>query len=303
VIDLDAGVNLTGLLKHFYLLRLPKWAYLLFFVGLFVMVLLLVGIGGYFVKNNYDSIQTASTERMVAIKGGRTTIGQSGKGVIDNPSHEVLLDAYWIDQFEVTVKQYVAFCKTQNYKLPKDPKFQTMPNYFTDSRWENYPAVNVTWYDAQKYCDCLHKRLPTEAEWENAARNTTIKNVKQFQTSMENYPDRSLLAYSPNYGIIEGKADAYPFTAEVGSFSKNSYHLFDMGGNVSEWCLDSYSKDFYLIGQIDNPVNQEESDYAVVRGPSWLEWKGGNVAKRDRKKKSMGYRNVGFRCVTTNQSN
>ena len=271
----------------------PNWL-LIAFLSLAVLLLFYIAFSDI-IKSIFNQIDT---DNMVLIKGETVTIGKSGNAS-DNPSHKVTLSPYWIDENEVTVKEYVEFCIEHGFELPPNPDFKNMTNYFTKKDWENYSVVNVTWYEAKRYCECQNKRLPTEAEWENAARNKKIKLVEQFKPEEGNYPDSSLLIYFKKYHTINLTNDQYPYTSPVGAFIENHNNIFDLNGNVSEWCLDSYSREFYIISSENNPFNSDStSKYAVVRGPSWFNWNS-DVTNRNRKNKSQRYWDIGFRCVAT----
>ncbi|MBU2650984.1 MAG: SUMF1/EgtB/PvdO family nonheme iron enzyme [Bacteroidetes bacterium] len=268
-------------------------------VKLLLFVLLAAAIIYFWnpISDIFKSDPDREMKNMEMINGGLVTIGQSGINS-DNPSHNVTLSPFWIDKNEVTVGEYLKYCKEQNIQIPADPNFPNMPDYFTDPKWSNYPVVNISWFEAKLYCERQNKRLPTEAEWESAARNSENNSTYQFLPFETNYPDSSILEYFPDYQPVDLKNDKFPFTSPVGTFKANHNNVFDLNGNVSEWCLDGYEKNYYRESTEFNPVNIDSTlRKAVVRGPSWLTWDNGNVAKRNRRHKNHKYREIGFRCV------
>lgn len=265
---------------------------------------------GVFLYKSIDSIIEKAhditfpkTKGMVLIKGADVKIGKSGSYDDDGPCHTIHLDSYWIDKHEVTVEEYVKYCKSNNVDIPPDPQFPSMPNYFTDPRWRKYPVVNVTWWEAIQYCKAIGKRLPTEAEWENAARYWDQEDhlfpfKDQNGVPTGNYPDISYRGYYPKAKLpTKAKNDGYSFTARVGSFKANGNGTYDLDGNVSEWCMDAYSKNYYKVSPRKNPCNKDTTaKRCVVRGPSWAQWYD-VVTTRNRFNKGRRSRYIGFRCA------
>lgn len=248
-------------------------------------------------------VLSPTTKKMILIKAKDSKIGRSGSSDDDSPERAIYLDAYWIDKFEITVEEYIKHCTENNIEFPPDPTFPNMPNYFTDSRWRKYPAVNITWWEAKRYCECQGKRLPTEAEWENVARFwSNDEYLFPFQTRdyvpIGNYPDSSLIAHFSQFKIhTKSKNDRFPFTAPTGFFEPNGNGIYDLDGNVSEWCLDAYSSNYYESLSLKNPCNLDSTaKRAVVRGPSWIEWYS-IVTQRNRASKARRSIYIGFRCA------
>ncbi|MGB9597060.1 MAG: SUMF1/EgtB/PvdO family nonheme iron enzyme [Candidatus Poribacteria bacterium] len=168
----------------------------------------------------------------------------------ETPRHKVYLDAYYIDVYEVTNEMYAKFLKATNHKPPK---------YWDDPRFNDpkQPVVGVTWEDAKAYCDWAGKRLPTEAEWEKAARGGLIG--KRFP-----WGDDASHDYANYYGTVG--TDVWGYSSPVGKFAPNGYGLYDMAGNVFEWCADWYEKDYYSKSPTDNPQGPSSGKTRVVRG-------------------------------------
>ncbi len=198
----------------------------------------------------------------------------------EHPAHEVCIDGFWIGKFEVTQNQWKKIMDTN-------------PSRF--SQTATRPVENVSYNDVMKFIRLLNAKskfnytLPTEAQWEYACRN----NGKKV-----NYPwgDES---WRPEENCGSCDSGEYQFeTAPVGSFGPNSFDLYDMAGNVKEWCLDFYDKKAYATHKASNPVYLEKESTRVVRGGSFLD----NVTKlrcTTRSKSIPGMRSdsIGFRLV------
>ena len=202
----------------------------------------------------------------------------------EDPAHEVILDAFYIDVYEVTNEEYGKYIEATGAAKP--------------SFWENadfnhpkQPVVGVTWKGAQKYCQWKNMRLPTEAEWEKAARG---KRPVKFPWGDEP-PNETRL----NYDNLMNK------TTEVGSYpsGKSDYGVHDMSGNVSEWVQDWHDPEYYLFSPKENPPGPKKGSYKIIRGGNW---------RSNADDVSLTYRNatvpkiknttVGFRCVKSAES-
>ena len=245
-------------------------------------------------------------EGMVLIPAGEFQMGSSdSEGDEDElPVHTVYLDAFYMDIYEVTVGQYREFVQATGYEPLGDWDSNLSP---TD--W--HPVVGVSWYDAMAYATWAGKRLPTEAEWEKAARGGLEgKKYPWGDTPPDgtqcNFADMNVAQLEwANLDVDDGYAQAAP----VGSYPPNEYGLYDMGGNVREWCLDAWNADFYANSPRQNPFVGESienvvSNFEVIRtervtrGGSW--WTPPDflrVAFRNENNPSGAYINDGFRCV------
>ncbi len=178
----------------------------------------------------------------------------------ETPKHTVKLDSFYIDAYEVTNAQFKKFVKATGYKAEGN-----WEKYATPERM-NHPVVNVTWNDAKAYAKWAGKRLPTEAEWEYAAKGGT--NFKWFYWGNSPEPDKANYR-SEGESFWDGVWRLLGLreigTKPVGSYQPNGYGLYDMIGNVSEWCETSYAP------YTGNNGNGEKfsKGYRVVRGGNW----------------------------------
>jgi formylglycine-generating enzyme required for sulfatase activity len=242
---------------------------------------------------------------MVLIPPGEFLMGSVEKegSEDEHPQHRVYVKAFYIDQHEVTNAQYRQFIEETKYREPD----------FRDNSYLNHPGqpvVGVSWDDAAAYAKWAQKRLPTEAEWEKAARGGL--EGKQYPWG-DNFPDVS--GYKANYYIIKSTpldaamlpssfvggnsaADGYQYTAPVGSFPPNGYGLYDMAGNISEWVADWYDEAYYLSSPKQNPQGPQNGRYRVIRGGAWDEFAYDlRCANRDVGNPNKSYLHVGFRCA------
>jgi len=199
--------------------------------------------------------------QLIAVPGGEFIMGREvppakvgeKKQYVDNPVHKVHVDPFLIDKYEVTNYQYYLFCKATDRTLPI---FWGNKEFHCGLDFPDYPVVGVSYADAMAYAQWRGVRLPTEAEWEFAARGGLIN--KKF----------------PNGDDIDEKSANFrkyqKGTTVVGSFPANGYGLHDMAGNVREWVADYYQTDYYLNGPLKNPPGPGIGQFRVIRGGGWL---------------------------------
>ncbi len=211
------------------------------------------------------------------IPAGEFTIGASpGDAEADTdekPAKRVRVSAFWVDLHEVTVTQYQRFCETTDRDMPRQPEWSK----------PEHPVVMVSWDNAAAYADWVGAKLPTEAQWEKAARGGT---TTRFPWGDE------WSAAKANGTSERGRA------TRVGPYPPNAYGLFDVIGNVSEWCRDWYAENWYATMPADDPCNTTAGQYRVARGSSWrTEARYQRVSNRGRGEPAYRDDNLGFRCV------
>ena len=237
----------------------------------------------------------------ILIPAGEFVMGSpDGEGVDDErPQHMVYLDDYYIDKYEVTNARYQACVDAGACDPPQESSSYTRGSYFGNPEYADYPVIKVTWYQAEAFCAWEGRRLPTEAEWEKAARGTDGRMYpwgNEFDGSKLNYCDANCEFDHKDAAHNDGYAD----TAPVGSYPSGSspYGVMDMAGNVWEWVNDWYDGNYYSVSPSAAPPGPETGEYRVLRGGSWsLNDSGVRSADRYFDDPDNWYNNHGFRCV------
>ncbi len=223
-------------------------------------------------------------EGMVLIPSGEFLMGkdiQNGLGF--SPAHKVKIDSFYLDAFEVTNREYLQFCLETGHTLPE---FWNTDIFKSGENFPDYPVIGVNWFDAQKYAEWAGKRLPTEAEWEYAARGGLID--MDFPNGNEWTKERAKQEGKGWKNLIE----------PVGKYDPNGYGLYDMSGNVWEWVNDRHSETYYAVSEYDNPKGPESGTNRVIRSGSWHS---GKMCKKVYYRKGLISNwsdfAVGFRCA------
>jgi formylglycine-generating enzyme required for sulfatase activity len=258
---------------------------------------------------------------MVPVPAGNFTMGQAGITSCELPVHVVYLDAFYMDKFEVTNAEFKQFMDAGGYDTQglwsvegwaaKQSNGWTQPAYWGNDAyhsgpaWPGFPVIGVSWFEAEAYANFAGKRLPTEAEWEKAARGTDQRT----------YPwGNSIDGSRANYG---GSGDPYDGTTPVGFYdgrlnpnppfqttdSPSPYGAYDMAGNVSEWVKDWFECSYYSSSPALNPQGPSTGYYRVMRSGSWNDAPGylGSAYRCDHNYYVPWSRDpiIGFRCART----
>jgi formylglycine-generating enzyme len=234
-------------------------------IGLFLMLL-----------STFAGAQADFCE-MVFVKGGSFKMGSNRGAEDEKPVHEVFLNDFYIGKYEVTQEEWYRI-------LPKDPSKRYFPGC------DSCPVERVTWDQVQEFIGKLNEqtgmnyRLPTEAEWEYAARGGEMS--RNFKFSGSNNAD-SVAWTDGNSGD-----KAHP----PGKKMPNELGIYDMSGNVYEWCQDKYSPDYYKLSEPENPVGPFTGSNRVIRGGSWFYDRSGlRVTDRESGNPEFRYGYIGFR--------
>ena len=244
---------------------------------------------------------------MVLIPAGEFEMGSNDGWDSAKPIHTVYVDAFYMDEYEVTVGAYKAFIQATGHM---EPHWDAVAEY---SPTDQHPMIYVSWSEAMAYSIWAGKRLPTEAEWEKAARGGLIGKRYPWGNAAPDGTQCNFADRHTDYDWSDKNADdGYQYTAPVGSYIANGYGLYDMAGNVVEWCLDEWDEDFYAKSPRENPIagatsiNQILDNYTniwhykrVLRGGSL------SRAAQDLRVANRFYTSpistsdLGFRCVRT----
>jgi formylglycine-generating enzyme required for sulfatase activity len=215
--------------------------------------------------------------------GSRPSYGEED----EYPQHKVHLEEYYIAKYEVTNEQFEKFIAETGYRTDAEENgYGLVYNgyrwesracvnwryYYSKSR-ERHPVVMISWNDAKAYCDWAGLRLPTEAEWEKAARGS---DERKYPWGNEWSPSKCA-ALGTSIGLLRSKPGYMDMggghgTTPVGHFAYgvSPYGCFDMAGNAWEWCADRYDSCYYSLGEHCNPTGPLAGEYHVLRGGSWL---------------------------------
>jgi formylglycine-generating enzyme len=257
-------------------------------------------------KSNTEvtSILDTISQNMCLIPAGSFLMGAEGWGASEAPIHEVYVDAFLMDESPVTNEQFAEFVAKTGYSTTAEQKGSAFgyengniqeikglswKSYFTRER-VNHPVVLVSWYDADAYAKWAGKRLPTEAEWEKAARGGLVQMLYAWGNDE---PQENTC----NFGK---ETTNMPATTTIKSYAPNVYGLYDMGGNVWNWCQDWFSETYYSQQASNfNPQGAESGNTKVRKGASFniIQTFRLRCSNRGAYKPEEVAINIGFRCA------
>ncbi len=234
-----------------------------------------------------EGIRAKDDAEMVYIPASTFKMGVSNGAVDEKPAHDVNLSAYWIDAYEVTNAQYALCVDDGVCSAPHETKSFRRPSYYGNPEFDNFPVIYVDREQAETYCEWAKTRLPTEAEWEFAA-----KGPEGYSYPWGNTFSASKLNYSGNGNYDTLAVDATPDDV-------SDWGVYNLGGNVAEWVYDRYQENWYSVtDQPDDPTGPENGKYYVIRGSS-SQMSDNNARTADRFYAQMNTFNLdrGFRCA------
>ena len=225
---------------------------------------------------------------MVYVPAGEFIMGSEDGVGSTQPQHKVHLDAFYIDKYEVSNAQYKVCADAGVCDPPIRFSSISRDSYYSNPTYNNHPVIRVSWYDANVYCRWAGGRLPTEAEWEKAARGTDGRK----------YPWGNRWDANNLNSEAAGPGD----TIAVGSYPAGAspYGALDMSGNVSEWCQDWYDEDYYPSSPQYDPQGPSSGERRVIRGSNFESGGEGGIAGRGAwlPNHNYGLDIIGFRCVS-----
>ncbi|MBI4402050.1 MAG: formylglycine-generating enzyme family protein [Nitrospirae bacterium] len=223
---------------------------------------------------------------MVLVTAGEFMMGSDDGRNDTKPIHRVYLDDYYMDKYEVTTSRYAAFMQATGRDHPEN--WNDVSQVSDGKR----PVIGVDWHDANAYCLYYGKRLPTEAEWEKAARGTDGRK----------YPwgDEEPTSRHANFNkCCDWKGYATLTAVTKHDAGKSPYGAYDMAGNVAEWVADWYDMNYYQSSPDRNPTGPSSGSYRVIRGGSWRVFADHVRSANRGTRASPTYRGraIGFRCA------
>jgi len=268
-----------------------------------IVIVVAIGIGFFMYKQQIINMFSGGSE-MIFVKGGTFTMGSTEQSD-EKPEHHILLSDFKISKYEITNIEFCEFLNERGNQTEgdktwldiKDEDCQIIKNgskFSPKMGKENHPIIEVTWYGARAYCKWAGGRLPTEAEWEYAARGGKDETGYKYAGS-DNIGD---VAWYTKNSYDKGKDSRDYGTHEVGTKKANELGIYDMSGNVWEWCSDWYDSDYYSDSPKQNPQGVKSGSYRVYRGGGWSGSASDcRVANRGDFNPASSGRHLGFRLV------
>lgn len=228
------------------------------------------------------------------IPAGKFQMGTSTDGDFigedEFPLHEVFLSSFWMDKTEVTNAQYQQCIQAGACRPPYELASETRQSYFDNPDFAEYPVIQVDWEQANAYCQWAGRRLPTEAEWEKAARGETERTFPWAGTGKG-----PLFA---NFDVDDDWPNADTWQVGKTLAGASPYKIMDLAGNVYEWVTDWYAADYYQQSRAENPTGPEQGVARVIRGGAWSsDWIFLRTASRLFYYPDGHSNDIGFRCA------
>jgi formylglycine-generating enzyme required for sulfatase activity len=233
---------------------------------------------------------------MVFIASGPFTMGSNEGLPNERPEHTVTLDAYYIDKYEVTLTLYRKFLEAENLEAP-----QTWDDEAAATVGDR-PAIGMRWESAAAYCKWAGKRLPTEAEWEKAARGSDARrypwgNMQPF-VDIANYNRGIWVSEAITLAAVTSGLEGMSVRHGLKEGGKSPFGVFHMAGNAAEWVADWYERDYYQKSPEKNPPGPVSGQKRVLRGGSWADLPSAlRVTARFSAEPDFEDRTTGFRCA------
>jgi formylglycine-generating enzyme required for sulfatase activity len=243
-----------------------------------------------------DTVKGKDGAPMILIPAGPFTMGSNDGLPNERPEHTVDLDAYYIDQYEVTLALYRKFLDAGKHDSP--PTWDDEAATTVGDR----PAIGMKWMDADAYCKWAGKRLPTEAEWEKAARGTDARRypwgAMQPFVDIANYNRGLWVSEAITLAAVTSGLEGMSVRHGLKEGGKSPYGLNHMAGNAAEWVADWYDRDYYQNSPKKNPTGPAQGEKRVIRGGSWADLPLSlRVTVRISAEPEFEDRTIGFRCA------
>ena len=208
------------------------------------------------------------------------------------PSHIVYLKRFAIDVFEVNNKQYADCVTADACRPPKFGESDLQAAKYENQAFNDFPITNINWYDARDYCGWVGKRLPSEAEWEKAARGD---QDERFYPWGDRTPDCSLV----NFAGLDGNCPGSTTAVDEFPAGASPYGILNLAGNVREWVADWFDANYYLNDVVNNPPGPQTGWERSIRGGSYnSDWIDIRVNARGHNPPEFRAENLGFRCAS-----
>ncbi len=235
---------------------------------------------------------------MILIPAGPFTMGSNDGLPNERPERTITLDDYYIDQYEVTLGLYQKFLEAAKHNAP--PTWDDEAASTVGDR----PAIGMSWEDAAAYCQWVGKRLPTEAEWEKAARGTDGRRYPwghmQPFVDIANYNRGLWVSEAVTLVAVTSGLEGMSVRHGLKEGGKSPYGLYHMAGNAAEWVADWYDREYYQKGPEKNPTGPASGEKKVLRGGSWADLPTAlRVTARFSAEPDFQDRTIGFRCAMT----